>query len=163
MYVVTQLYFQIVEENKHVSALFWVGHHQAETRISEKTHILQCGHQEWGTRSRFTMFGEVCSYICAMWNLRWLRLCLSCPLYVHRHVGWSRLWKLFWSVLSWLGRLHRWWLWRRQLGLWSNCLQKGGGGRLDKWMSLSLIQVVYLITWIMRHKTYMVSQVAQSV
>jgi hypothetical protein len=40
-----------------------VGHHQVETRISEKTHILQCGHQELGTRSRFTMFGEVRSYI----------------------------------------------------------------------------------------------------
>jgi hypothetical protein len=23
-----------------------VGHHQVETRISEKTHILRCGHQE---------------------------------------------------------------------------------------------------------------------
>jgi hypothetical protein len=43
----------------HVSALLWVGHHQVETRISEKTHILQCGHQEWGTRSRFTMFLDV--------------------------------------------------------------------------------------------------------
>jgi hypothetical protein len=30
----------------HVLALLWVGHHQVETRISEKTHILQCGHQE---------------------------------------------------------------------------------------------------------------------
>jgi hypothetical protein len=37
----------------HVSALFWVGHHQVETRISEKTHILQCGHQEWGNEISF--------------------------------------------------------------------------------------------------------------
>jgi hypothetical protein len=28
----------------HVAALFWVGHHQVESRISEKTHTLQCGH-----------------------------------------------------------------------------------------------------------------------
>jgi hypothetical protein len=27
----------------HVSALFRVGHHQVETRISEKTHTVQCG------------------------------------------------------------------------------------------------------------------------
>jgi hypothetical protein len=32
----------------HVSALFWVGHHKVETRISEKTHIPQGGHQKWG-------------------------------------------------------------------------------------------------------------------
>jgi hypothetical protein len=30
--------------------------------------------KDGGTRSRFTMFWEVCSYIYAMWNLRWLRL-----------------------------------------------------------------------------------------
>jgi hypothetical protein len=54
MSVVTQLYFQIVEKNQlHVSALFWVGHHQVETRISEKTNILQCGHQEWGKEISF--------------------------------------------------------------------------------------------------------------
>jgi hypothetical protein len=59
MSVITQLYFQIVEENNYMfRPFFWVGHHQVETRISEKTHILQCGHQAWGTRSCFTMFGE---------------------------------------------------------------------------------------------------------
>jgi hypothetical protein len=62
----------------HVSALFWVGHHQVEIRIWEKTHIIQCGHQEWGNEISFYMFGEVCSYIDAMWNQRWLRLYLSC-------------------------------------------------------------------------------------
>jgi hypothetical protein len=30
-----------------------VGHHQVETRISEKTQILQCGHQEWGNEILF--------------------------------------------------------------------------------------------------------------
>jgi hypothetical protein len=34
----------------HVSAFFWVAHHHVETRISEKTHILQCWHCK--TRSR---------------------------------------------------------------------------------------------------------------
>jgi hypothetical protein len=47
----------------HVSALFWVGHNHVETKTSGKTHILKCGYQAWGTRSRFTMFGEECSYI----------------------------------------------------------------------------------------------------
>jgi hypothetical protein len=37
----------------HVSALFWVGHHHVETRISGKTHILQCGHQQWGNEISF--------------------------------------------------------------------------------------------------------------
>jgi hypothetical protein len=37
----------------HVSALFWVGHHQDDIRISEKTHILQSGHQEWGNEISF--------------------------------------------------------------------------------------------------------------
>jgi hypothetical protein len=40
----------------HVSALFWVGHHQVENRISEKTHTLQCGHQEWGNEISFSKF-----------------------------------------------------------------------------------------------------------
>jgi hypothetical protein len=30
-----------------------VGHHQVGTRISEKTHILQFGHQEWGNKISF--------------------------------------------------------------------------------------------------------------
>jgi hypothetical protein len=56
----------------HVFALFWVGQHQVETRISKKTHTLQCGLyiKNGGTRSRFTMFGEVFSYMYAMWNVR---------------------------------------------------------------------------------------------
>jgi hypothetical protein len=33
------------------------------------------GIKNGGTRSRSTMFGEVCSYIYAMWNLRWLIFC----------------------------------------------------------------------------------------
>jgi ABC-type iron transport system FetAB ATPase subunit len=54
MAIVTQLYFQIVEEiNYFFSALFWVGHHQVQTRILEKTNTLQCGHQEWGNENSF--------------------------------------------------------------------------------------------------------------
>jgi hypothetical protein len=43
-----------------------VGHHQVETRIFEKTYTLQCGLyiKSGGTRSRFTVVGEVLSYIC---------------------------------------------------------------------------------------------------
>jgi hypothetical protein len=44
MSVVTKLYFQIVEENNY---MFWpfsgLAINRVETRISEKTHILQCG------------------------------------------------------------------------------------------------------------------------
>jgi hypothetical protein len=41
MSVVTQLYFQVVEEISYKFRLFfWVGHHQFETRISEKTGMM---------------------------------------------------------------------------------------------------------------------------
>jgi hypothetical protein len=33
-----------------------VCHHQVETRILEKSHILQCGHQEWGNEISFYNF-----------------------------------------------------------------------------------------------------------
>jgi hypothetical protein len=32
---------------------FLGGHHQVDTRISDKTHILQRGHPEWGTEISF--------------------------------------------------------------------------------------------------------------
>jgi hypothetical protein len=36
----TTVFSIFLRKHLHVSALFWVGHHQGETRISEKTHIL---------------------------------------------------------------------------------------------------------------------------
>jgi hypothetical protein len=119
----------------HVSALFWLGHLQIETRISEKTHVLQCGHQAWGTRSRFTMFGEECSYIlytrcgiCEVYDFICRVFCKMSDTWagvVFERCFWKR-----WLVCSWLGRLHKWLLWRRQSGLWSNCLREG----LDNWI-----------------------------
>jgi hypothetical protein len=53
MAVVTQLYFQIVEEINYMFRSFWVCQYQVETRISGKTHTLQCGHQEWGNKKLF--------------------------------------------------------------------------------------------------------------
>jgi hypothetical protein len=50
----TTFIFKLLKKKQlHVSALFWVGHHQVETRILEKAHILQCGHQEWGNEISF--------------------------------------------------------------------------------------------------------------
>jgi hypothetical protein len=50
MSIVTQLYFQIVEEiNYMFRPIFWVGHHQVEIRISEKTHILHVDIKNGGT------------------------------------------------------------------------------------------------------------------
>jgi hypothetical protein len=76
----TTVFSNFLRKQLHVLVLFWVGHHQVETRISVKTHTLQCGHQAWEMRSRFTMFGEECSYIYAIWTLWCLRLDLSCLL-----------------------------------------------------------------------------------
>jgi hypothetical protein len=60
----------------HVSALFWVGHHQVETRILEKTHILQCGHQEWGNEISF-------------YNVSW---CPHCSIWVFSNILVSNWW-----------------------------------------------------------------------
>jgi hypothetical protein len=58
----TTVFLNCWRKQLYVSALFWVGHHQVETRISEKTDIRQYGHQAWETRSCFTIFGDVLSY-----------------------------------------------------------------------------------------------------
>jgi hypothetical protein len=82
MSVVTQLYFQIVEENNYMFRPL-SGWAIIRLRLEyRRKHIYyNVGIKNGGKRSRFTMFGEVCSYIYAMWNLRWLRLCLSRPVY----------------------------------------------------------------------------------
>jgi hypothetical protein len=58
----------------HVSALFRVGHHQVDTRISEKTHTTM-----WTSRigERDLVLQCLGRYVAVyrMWNLRWLRLC----------------------------------------------------------------------------------------
>jgi hypothetical protein len=45
--------FKCLNKQLHISALFWVGHRKVETRISEKAHTLQCGHQEWWNEISF--------------------------------------------------------------------------------------------------------------
>jgi hypothetical protein len=74
MSVVTQLYFQIVEENNYI---FWPFSGWALIRLRleyrRKLIYYNVDIKNGQTRSRFTMFGEECSYIYAMWNLRWLR------------------------------------------------------------------------------------------
>jgi hypothetical protein len=82
------------------------------------------------TRFRFTMFVEVRSYIYAMWNLRSLRFYLSCFMLViidtWAGVVFGKCFEKRWSVRSWLGWFHKWWLWRIQSGLWSNSLRARG-------------------------------------
>jgi hypothetical protein len=50
----TQLYFQIVEENNYMFRPYY-GWAIIRLRLEyrEKTHILQCGHQEWGKKISF--------------------------------------------------------------------------------------------------------------
>jgi hypothetical protein len=63
MSVVTQLYFQIVEE---INCMFRSFSGWAIIRLRleyRRKHIYyNVDIKNWGTRSRFTMFGEVCSY-----------------------------------------------------------------------------------------------------
>jgi hypothetical protein len=74
MSVVTQLYFQFVEENNYMFQPF-SGWAIIRLRLEHQGKlILQCGYQAWGTRSRFTMFGEECSYIYVMWTLMFTTL-----------------------------------------------------------------------------------------
>jgi hypothetical protein len=69
MSVVTQLYFQIFEENNYMFRPFSVW---AIIRLRleyRRKHIYyNVDIKNGGTRSCFTIFGVVCNYICAMWN-----------------------------------------------------------------------------------------------
>jgi hypothetical protein len=81
MSVVTQLYFQIVDENKYMFRHF-SGWTIIRLRLEYRRKLIyyNVDIKNGGTRSRFTLFGEVCSYIYRVWNVRWLRLYLSCLL-----------------------------------------------------------------------------------
>jgi hypothetical protein len=61
----TTVFSNCWRKQQHVLALFRVGHHQVATGISEKTHTLQCGHQEWGN--------EILCY-----NVSWCPQCSIC-------------------------------------------------------------------------------------
>jgi hypothetical protein len=74
MSIITQMYFQIVEENNYT---FWPFSGLAIIRLrlgyQRKLIHYNVDIKNGGMRSRFTMSGEVCNYIYAMWNLRWLQ------------------------------------------------------------------------------------------
>jgi hypothetical protein len=71
--MVTQPYFQIVEE---INYMFWPFSGWTIIRVKlEYQRKLICTYysvniKNGGTRSRFTMFGQVRSYIYVMWKLR---------------------------------------------------------------------------------------------
>jgi hypothetical protein len=81
MSVVTQLYFQIVEENNYIFRPF-SGWAIIRLRLEYRRKLIYCNVdiKNGRTRSRFTMFGEVCGYTYAMWNLQWLQFRDSCVL-----------------------------------------------------------------------------------
>jgi hypothetical protein len=92
----------------HVSAHFWVGHHQVETRTSGKIHILQCGYQAWRTRSRFTMFGEERSYIYAMFTTLFVMSSVSSSTRRLESSLNVALESVVWSVLGWVVFISDW-------------------------------------------------------
>jgi hypothetical protein len=71
MAVVRQPYFKIVEENNYMFRPF-SGWDIVRLRLEYRRKLIyyNVDIKNGGRRSRFTMFGEVCSYIYAMWNLR---------------------------------------------------------------------------------------------
>jgi hypothetical protein len=71
MSVVTQLYFQIVEETNFMLRPF-SGWAIIRLRLEHRRKLIyyNVDIKNGRTRSRFTMFGEVRSYIYGMWNLR---------------------------------------------------------------------------------------------
>jgi hypothetical protein len=71
MSVVTQLYFQIVEENSYMFRSF-SGWAIIRLRLDYRRKLIyyNLDIKNGGTRCRFTMYGDVCSYIYVMWNLR---------------------------------------------------------------------------------------------
>jgi hypothetical protein len=64
MSVVTQLYFQIVGENNYMFRHFY-GWAIIRLRLEYRRKLIyyNLDIKNGGARSRFTMFGEVCSYI----------------------------------------------------------------------------------------------------
>jgi hypothetical protein len=71
MSAVTQLYFQIVEENNYMFRPF-SGWAIIRLGLEYRRKHIYCNVdiKNGGTRSRFTMFGEVCSYIYRVWCYR---------------------------------------------------------------------------------------------
>jgi hypothetical protein len=71
MSVVTQLYFQIVEESNYVFRPF-SGWAIIRLRLEYRRKLIyyNVDIRNGGTRSCFTMFGEVCSYIYGVWDVR---------------------------------------------------------------------------------------------
>jgi hypothetical protein len=59
MSVVAQLYFQIVEENHMFRPFSGWAIIRLRLEYRGKTHILQCGHPEWGNEISFYVW-EVC-------------------------------------------------------------------------------------------------------
>jgi hypothetical protein len=71
MSAVTQLYFQIVEENNYMFRPF-SGWAIIRLRLECRRKLIYCivDIKNGGTRSRFTVFGEVRSYIYRVWCYR---------------------------------------------------------------------------------------------
>jgi hypothetical protein len=71
MSVVTQLYFQIVEEINYMFRPF-SGWAINRLTLEYRRKLIYCNVdiENGGTRSGFTMFGEVCSYIYRVWCYR---------------------------------------------------------------------------------------------
>jgi hypothetical protein len=69
MSAVTQLYFQIVEENNYMFRPF-SGWAIIRMRLEYRRKLIYCNLEikNGGKRSHFTTFGEECSYIYGMWN-----------------------------------------------------------------------------------------------
>jgi hypothetical protein len=111
MSVVTQLYFQIVEEYNHMFRPF-SGWAIIRLRLEYRRKLIyyNVDIKNGGQRSRFKMSGEVCSHIHALWNMRWLRLCRVFCRFIDTWAGvvFGSCFGRGWSVRSWLGRLHSW-------------------------------------------------------
>jgi hypothetical protein len=144
MSAVTQLYFQIVEENNMFRPFSeWA---IIRLRLEYRTKLVYCNVdiKNGGTRFRFKMFREVCSYeyIYRLWNVRWLRLYLSCLLEVidtWAGVVFVRFKLLFYtrnnSIPKFIFRLSRFPVYRRSgLGRFY-CINSGFGGLLVSMMA----------------------------
>jgi hypothetical protein len=140
MFVVTQLCFQIVEEINYMFRPF-SGWAIIRLRLQYRRKLVyyNVDIKNGGTRSRFTILRRcVAIYtrcgICTSYDF----ICRVFCRFIDTWAGvvFRSCFGKRWSVRSWLGRLRRWWLWRRQVGLWSNCLRKGGEGGLDVYIGV---------------------------
>jgi hypothetical protein len=122
MSVVTQLYFHIVEEINYMFQSFsrWAII-RVRLEYRRKLTYYSVDMKNGGTRSRFTMSGDVCSYIYRVWCYR------RCS-YIYRDWCYRRCVAIIQGVVlqEMCSYIYRVWCYRRCVAIYTGCGATGG-------------------------------------